>query len=233
MPVHQLPPGQRAVDGFPRFGVDLRRPPPAVPEHPTLTVRGAVDGELVLTGDDLAALPRREVTADLHCVAGWSATGLRWAGTPFGALWTEVVAARVRPGVAVTHVLFRGLDGFCSVVRLEDALDPNVLIADTLDGAPLDGDHGAPLRLVSPAQYGYVSVKHLRLVELHTSEPAGLRTSRRARVQWWLLGLHPTARAWAEERHPHLPAWLVRPVFRALAGRIKRGLWSPGAGQER
>ena len=31
-----LPPGQRAVDGFPRFGTHLHRPPPAVPAEPVI-----------------------------------------------------------------------------------------------------------------------------------------------------------------------------------------------------
>jgi len=54
----------------------------------------------------------------------------------------------------------------------EDALADGVLIADRLDGRPLDGDHGAPARLVSPNQYGLVSTKHLCRIELHTAEPS-------------------------------------------------------------
>jgi len=46
----------------------------------------------------------------------------------------------------------------------EDALADGVLIADRLDGRPLDGDHGAPARLVS--------TKHLCRIELHTAEPS-------------------------------------------------------------
>ena len=37
-----LPPGQRAVDGFPRFGTHLHRPPPAVPAEPVIEIAGAV-----------------------------------------------------------------------------------------------------------------------------------------------------------------------------------------------
>ena len=225
MSEHALPPGQVEVEGFPRFGVDLRRPPPPVPSDPVLVVRGAgADVGVPLTR--LRELPRTEVVADLHCVAGWSATDLRWQGVAVADLYREVVGPRLAAGRHPTHLLFRGADGFCSVVRLDDALAPHVLLADTLDGAPLDGDHGAPLRLVSPAQYGYVSVKHLVRLEVHDSEPVGLRTTPLARVQWWLLGLHPRARVWHHERHPVLPARVVAPVFRWLAGRIKRGLWS-------
>jgi DMSO/TMAO reductase YedYZ molybdopterin-dependent catalytic subunit len=224
-PQGSLPPGQRAVVGFPRFGVDLRRPPPAVPDDPVLAVRGAVRLPVDLPLHKVMTDGRQDLEADLHCVAGWSATGMVWQGVPFATVYRTLLRPRLRPGSEVTHVLFRGLDGFCSVLLLEDALQPDVLLADRLDGRPLDGDHGAPLRLVSPHQYGYVSTKHVTRVELHTQEPVGLRTSRRARVRWWLLGLHPRARVQLEERHPQLPVRLVRPVFRLLAGRIRRDLW--------
>ena len=59
----------------------------------------------------------------------------------------------LRPAAVITHVTLRGLDGFRSVVRIDD----EVLLADHLDGKPLGSDHGAPLRLVSTAQYGHMT----------------------------------------------------------------------------
>ena len=56
------------------------------------------------------------------------------------------------------------------MVAIEDALAEDVLIAERLNGRPLDSDHGAPARLVSPNQYGYVNTKHLCAIELHTAE---------------------------------------------------------------
>ena len=66
-------------------------------------------------------------------------------------------------------MVFEGLDGHRSVATIEDALNDDVLIAENLDGRPLDSDHGAPVRLVSPSQYGYISTKHLSRIEVHTS----------------------------------------------------------------
>jgi DMSO/TMAO reductase YedYZ molybdopterin-dependent catalytic subunit len=96
---------------------------------------------------------------------------------------------------------------------MEDALAEDVLIADRLEGRPLDGDHGAPARLVSPSQYAFVSVKHLCRIELHTSEPTGVYASPALR---FLLKPHLRARVWEEERHRDLPAWSVRPAYRLL-----------------
>jgi DMSO/TMAO reductase YedYZ molybdopterin-dependent catalytic subunit len=103
-------------------------------------------------------------------------------------------------------------------VSIEDALAEDVLIAEHLDGRPLDDDHGAPARLVSPNQYGFVSTKHLCSIELHTTEPpeSYRHASSRNQIALRLLGPHPRARVWKEERHRYLPAWSVRPLFRML-----------------
>ena len=220
-----LPPGQRAVQGFPRFGTHLHRPPPAVPEVPTLEIGGAVTAPLAVPLSDLAALPRREITADFHCVAGWSATGLRWEGVPFADFYRQVIEPVVLPGAAVTHILFGGLDGYRIGVTIEDAMEDDVLLAQHLDGRPLDGDHGAPARLVSPQQYGFINAKHLCRIEVHTSEPKDVfRGHPAAQLFLRLYVRHPRARVWHEERHRHLPAWMARLLGRAVTGRLMR--WS-------
>jgi DMSO/TMAO reductase YedYZ molybdopterin-dependent catalytic subunit len=134
-----LPPGQHAIDGFPRFGTHLADPAPLVPSEPTIELSGPVE-PLVLPLDELRSLPRREITADFHCVSGWSATGLRWEGVAFETFYRSVIEPVLSPGATITHVVFAGLDGYRSVVTLEDALDPDVLIAENLDGQPLDSD---------------------------------------------------------------------------------------------
>ena len=129
-----LPPGQRRIDGFPRFGTHLSRPAPAVAADPVIAVSGAVMGPVDVRLATLATLPRRALRADFHCVAGWSATDLHWEGVPFGAFYRAIVEPALVPGAGITHVVFGGLDGFRSVVWLEDALAESVLLADRLEG---------------------------------------------------------------------------------------------------
>ena len=157
---------------------------------------------------ELATLPRRRLDADFHCVSGWTAVGIHWEGVAFAEFYRLRIEPTLRPGTVVTHVEFRGLDGFRSVITIEDALNDDVLLADHLDGEPLDSDHGAPLRLVSPAQYGYMSTKHLCRIDLHTVAPTG---GPRSFVLDVLLHSHPRARVWEEERHGTLPGRVVRP----------------------
>ncbi|HET6859545.1 MAG TPA: molybdopterin-dependent oxidoreductase [Streptomyces sp.] len=209
-----LPPGQRAVVGFPRFGTHLHHPPPAVPADPVIEIGGALTETVTLSVADLAKLPRQELGADFHCVAGWSATGLRWEGVAFDALYRTQVEPLVESDASISHVVFEGLDGYRSIMLIEDALSDGVLVADRLDGRPLDSDHGAPVRLVSPDQYGFVSTKHLCRIEFHTSAPP-------VPDRWSPLAAHPRARVWREERHRRLPGRAVRPFYRALIGPIR------------
>lgn len=216
-----LPPGQRRVEGFPRFGTHLSRPAPPVPDHPVIKVRGAVREPFEFALTELAGLPRHELTADFHCVAGWSATGLRWEGVAFETVYRTYIEPALPPATVVTHLVFRGLDGYGAIVQIEDALGDDVLLAEHLDGLPLDSDHGAPVRLVSPQQYGYVNTKHLSRIEVHTCEPRGIEPLR-TRVKLRLLGRHPRARVWHEERSPDLPARMLRPIYRALIPAMMR-----------
>lgn len=205
------------MQGLPRFGVNLDRPPPQVPDDLALDVVGDLTRRVSLTTADLARLPRCEVEADLHCVAGWSGIGLRWEGVAVPDLYELLIKPALVESAQVAYAVFVGLDGYRSIVAIEDVLTENVLLADRLDGQPLTAEHGAPLRLVSPHQYGFISTKNLCRIELYDSEPPGFYHPTKS-VQRALRAVRPhrRARVWHEERHRYLPSWLVRRLYRLL-----------------
>jgi DMSO/TMAO reductase YedYZ molybdopterin-dependent catalytic subunit len=169
-------------------------------------------------------LPRRELVADFHCVAGWTATDLRWEGVAFADVYRTLIEPAVADGAVISHLVFQGRDGVEAGVEIADAMSDRFLIADRLDGEPLSPDHGAPVRVVSPDQYGYINVKHLRRIELRTREPRDLhRRTLRNRLAMLVLQPHPRARVWEEERHRYLPSWMLRRNYRTLIGPIIRG----------
>jgi DMSO/TMAO reductase YedYZ molybdopterin-dependent catalytic subunit len=213
-----LPPGQGLARVFRRWGTHLTSPPPAVPDDPVIAIEGAGAAPIELTTADLRDLPRRTLVADFHCVAGWSVRALHWEGVAFRTLWDELIAPNAESPDAFTHLTFAGLDGYRSVLTVEDALGDDVLIADRLGGEPLADEHGAPARLVSPAQYGYMSTKHLCRIELHTGAPgpARHRSALRASLLWFVAP-HPRARIAHQERHRDLPAWSIGFVYRRVA----------------
>ena len=212
-----LPPGQRAVQGFPRFGVELEQPPPVPPTDMVIEITGELTRRVSLRPERPRRPAPTRVDADLHCVAGWSAVGLGWEGVAFADVYRLLIEPALVAGARVRYLVFVGLDGYRSIVAVEDALADDVLIADRLDGQPLTPEHGAPVRLVSPDQYGFVSTKHLCRIELYPSEPVNLYHSSRS-IQRALRTVRPhrRARVWREERHRYVPSWLVRRIYRRL-----------------
>jgi DMSO/TMAO reductase YedYZ molybdopterin-dependent catalytic subunit len=214
-----LQPGQQNIDYFPRFGVRLAEPPPLISEPAVIRVDGAVAHRLEVPVSRLTQLKRRAITADFHCVAGWTVQDLRWGGVAFRTFYESVIVPEAKPEPGVSHILFRGADGFRSTLTVNDALENDVLLADQLAEAALTGNHGAPVRLVSPKQYGYKSTKHLCCIELHTREPADGHDKTVPDFLLTLLKAHPRARVSEEERHRYLPAWAVRGLYWKLVGR--------------
>jgi DMSO/TMAO reductase YedYZ molybdopterin-dependent catalytic subunit len=117
-----------------------------VPAEPAIEITGAVAERVVVPLAVLGTLQRRELTADFHCVAGWSATGLRWEGVAFATFHRRFIEPAIAPGVAISHVVFVGLDGHRSAAAIEDVLAEDVLIAEHLDARPRRSRGAGPSR---------------------------------------------------------------------------------------
>ena len=210
-----LPPGQRERATLERFGLGWFADKLGF-EHGTPRLR--IDGDVTRPGEltGLAALPRTTQRSDFHCVTTWSVRDLRWSGVRFADFHAHCVTQHgVSP--AATLVVLHGLDGYRSALSLTDLLAADVLLADSLAGEALPLAHGAPLRLVAPAHYGYKNVKHLARIEY-------LCDARRYRFAFPYPQFmdHPRARVALEERARGWPAWLLRPFYRLLAPLARR-----------
>ncbi|MGB3735644.1 MAG: molybdopterin-dependent oxidoreductase [Ilumatobacter sp.] len=199
---HGLPPGQRVIQHFPRYSdKPLRWAPPIVPIELAITI-----DETPLATLDRSALERFEAVeqlSDFHCVTTWTYRGLRWTGVRLRDVLEAVVGGDLRSGAAI-HAVAHAADGQSATFLTEDLLDDDVLLATELDDAPLDRRHGAPLRLVSPSQYGYKNVKHLTTIDFRRTEPESTLGAKE----------HLRARVALEERHATLANWVVRVPYR-------------------
>lgn len=125
-----------------------------------LTVDGLVAHPRYLAWDALKALPKFTETVDFQCVTGWSVANVHWEGVHL-----KDLVNLVHPHPNAKYVHFHSFDGqYTESLSLEEALGATVLLAYTLNGAPLPVEQGAPLRLVVPTMYGYKSIKWVNRV---------------------------------------------------------------------
>jgi DMSO/TMAO reductase YedYZ molybdopterin-dependent catalytic subunit len=181
----RLPPGQYLTEKWPVLHAG------SVPKTDLATwdfrVYGEVEEPLTLTWDEFTALPSREITIDIHCVTRWS----RFDTSFRGVHWSEL-AKLVRPKSSAHFVVAHAEQGFTANVPLEALEDENALLAYEADGAPLEPEHGWPLRLVIPTRYFWKSAKWLCGIELRGDDRPGF---------WERFGYHNDADYWKEERY--------------------------------
>ena len=147
-----------------------------------LEISGLVDQPMTLTLAELKARERQEVTVTLECSGN---TGLpfftggvgnaTWAGTSLATLLEE--AGVEESGI---EVVFWGADAgeqtwreeititeqFARSLSLEDAMNPDNLLAYEMNGEDLPNLHGYPVRLIAPGWYGVANVKWLTRIEI-------------------------------------------------------------------
>ena len=137
------------------------------PPYPTfdrlrwrLRIEGLVERPVTLTYADLLRLPQARQRSDFHCVTGWSVDGVHWAGVRFRDL---LAVARPLPTArALSFVSME--DPYVDTLTLAQALQPDAMLAHSMDGKPLERKHGAPARVVMPQMYGYKGVKWVQKV---------------------------------------------------------------------
>lgn len=147
---------------------------PAPLEHWVIDVDGLVERPLKIDYAAWTALPRTDETVNFHCVEGWSVHDVKWSGVRPGDL-----LALARPLPQATHVDFHAAGGtYFDSLTMEQIDDPMTLLADSLDGVVLPREHGGPVRLVVPAQFGYKSVKFVQRLEVVDESHCGYWESR-------------------------------------------------------
>lgn len=181
----RLPPGQHLVQGFPVL--DLGIQPQFDPERWRFRVEGLVERPLEFTWPEFTALPRSEQVSDFHCVTTWSKYDVRWGGVKF-----SVIVERARPRPEATHVILECNDGYTTNLPLAELGGDDILLADTLEGAPLPIEHGGPLRMIVPHLYAWKSAKFLTRVVFQAHDTPGF---------WETRGYHNHADPWKEERY--------------------------------
>lgn len=130
-----------------------------------LVIDGAVEQRHALTLAQLQKMAQVTQITRHDCVEGWSAIG-KWSGVRLA----DVVSL-ARPRADARYVVFHCMDRddqgmpYYESLDLHEARHPQTLLSLRLNDAPLDPDHGAPVRLRVPTQLGYKSAKWVKRIE--------------------------------------------------------------------
>ena len=180
----RVPPGQYVTDKWP---VLTYGPTPGIdPAEHRLRVHGLVRSEIALSLAELSNLETVEITADFHCVTRFSTLDNRWRGVS-----TRTLLKRVEVAPEASHVVAHCAGGYTTNLPLEDFLSKKALLAWEHNGAPLEPDHGGPLRLVVPHLYAWKSAKWVQALELLDADSRGF---------WEENGYHTYGDPWREQR---------------------------------
>lgn len=138
----------------------------------SLDIRGMVDSPQKLSYQQFLALPTVDQFTTLECISnnigGDLISNGYWTGVPLSKLLDQVGAQK-----NATLVIFTSADGYKESLPVANARQPDVLLAHTLDGAPLADKHGFPLRVITPGLYGMKNPKWLTRIELSTTPITG------------------------------------------------------------
>ncbi len=178
------PRGQRYIDDFIIYKI---LGSPAVDANSwRLRIEGLVTNPVTLSLGDVESLPRVVVVKDFHCVTGWSIASVRWEGVKL-----KLLADMVGVREGARWVYMEGLDGYSSVVPLEDFLSDEALLVLAINGRPLTHEQGFPARIFIPHLYGWKGVKWVHRIEFRESYVDGF---------WEALGYHQRGNVFLEER---------------------------------
>ncbi|MBI1756462.1 MAG: molybdopterin-dependent oxidoreductase [Fimbriimonas ginsengisoli] len=184
-------PLRRALDATDAFGQDFYEPARLAPTFDASRINAkprvngeegqpeerAKDFELIVEGmagdeprtlrlKDIQALPKVEMITELHCIEGWTQT-VRWGGA-----WFSDFVKAYPPDGAPDYVAMETADGVYFVgLDMGSAMHPQTLLCYEMNGAPLEFEHGAPLRLVIPVKYGIKNIKWLGRIRYADERP--------------------------------------------------------------
>lgn len=137
-----------------------------------LKITGMVDNELVLTLDDLKALPSVERASTLTCIS--NTVGGKLIGN---SVWTGVRLADLLRTAGVqrgaNELILRAADNYSDSFVLEEALREGTIVAYLQNGEQLTRDHGFPARVLVPGIYGMKNVKWVQEIELAAEDHLG------------------------------------------------------------
>jgi DMSO/TMAO reductase YedYZ molybdopterin-dependent catalytic subunit len=145
------------------------------PDDWNLTVEG-VHGQakpMVLTIDEIKAMPATEMTTEFFCIEGWSIIQT-WKGVLMREFMKKCPPATMsgrppdianQPEDLVPYVgMVTPGKGYYVGLDMPSVIHAQTMLCYEINGKPLSLERGAPLRLVIPVKYGVKNIKRIGLI---------------------------------------------------------------------
>lgn len=190
----KLPTGQKEVSAWPVL--DLGARPELSQATWQLEITGLCERPQTLNFEQLMGLEQVEESSDFHCVTSWSKMDLAFAGVRFRTM-AELVGVKTE----AKFVFVTGYDRqpgtgipYTTNLSLDAAMEEDVLLVHSWDGAPLPPEHGGPVRMVTPKLYAWKGAKWIQKITFLAENRLGF---------WEEKGFSQTAHPWMNDRYNH------------------------------
>lgn len=155
------------------YRVDINtRTPEIDPDLWRLRVHGRVENELRLSYSEILEMQPLEIYGTLQCISnevGGNLIGTTlWKGLSLGH-----VLSLARPLPDAVDVTLVAEGGYNDSIPISKALEPETLLAYSMNGVSLSAAHGFPLRAYIPNIYGMKNVKWLTEVKVEDVDHQG------------------------------------------------------------
>ena len=134
-----------------------------------LKIEGLVEKPLTLRFDEIHLLPKKIQVINFICVEGWGLDDQKWEGVHLKEIFSKV---KISP--KAKYVSFYAIGGkYKDSLSIQEALEPETMLAYRLNRKDLLPENGFPLRLVIPRMYGYKGVKWVERIVFTEKQEVG------------------------------------------------------------
>lgn len=121
-----------------------------------------------VTIDQIKALPKTEIVYDFKCVEGWDQIQ-HWGGLK---MIDFIEHFELADQTKMDYVGLMTPDKAYQVgLDMPSAIHPQTILAYEMNGQPIPGNHGAPLRLIIPVKYGIKNLKRIGSITFSNTRP--------------------------------------------------------------
>jgi DMSO/TMAO reductase YedYZ molybdopterin-dependent catalytic subunit len=138
------------------------------PKAWSLVVNRKNGTKLMVTLNELMALPKTEIVYDFKCVEGWDQISY-WGGVKFSDF---IAHYKLEEEARLQYVGLETPDKAYYVgIEMPGALHPQTLLAYEVNNKLLPPEHGQPLRLIIPVKYGIKNLKRIGTISFSDQRP--------------------------------------------------------------